>query len=155
MKEGPAGRLASLRPAIKQRWSALLRVENTPSSPSAVLFSRDLLLWKLDETLSRLAASLGPQARRTQRMPAPLGGTRATCQCGIHLLVSYYQTGEQALKESLGAESHLVRSKVLLAFRRIASDEVKALTGVCRMRGGAQCSLAAVRAGLASGVRPA
>jgi hypothetical protein len=155
MKEGPAGRLASLRPDIKQRWTALLRVETTRPSPSAVLFSRELMLCKLDDTLSRLTASLGPGGRRRQRMPGPLGTTKASCQCGIHLLMSYYQAGEAALKESLAQDSHLVRAKVLLAFRRLASEEIKALTGVCRMRGGDHCSLSRARAGLASASRPA
>ena len=142
MEVGLVPRLDALRPAIKTRWTALLRADPVLAAPATpALVTREMLAYMLDDTLARLSASLLASAKPDRRPLTldGLGSKGAGCACGIYLLWSYYLAGAQALKEKLPAVFGPARVVVLDRFNRLAHDEMVALCGVCRERCGREC----------------
>lgn len=138
-------RLDALRPAIKTRWTALLRADPVIAAPATpALVTREMLPYMLDDTLARLSASLLASAKPDRRPLTldGLGSKSAGWACGIYLLLSYYLAGSQALKEKLPAVFGPARAVVLHRFNRLALDEMAALCGVCRECCGHDCGFA-------------
>ena len=135
-------RLDALRPAIKTRWTALLRADQVIAAPATpALVTREMLVFMLDDTLARLSASLLASAKPDRR-PKTLEGLASKCggcACGMALLLAYYLAGAQALKEKLPAVFGPARAVVLNRFNRLAHDEMVALCGVCHDRCGHEC----------------
>jgi hypothetical protein len=136
-------RLDGLRPAIKARWTALLCAEPATPRARAALITPEMLVFMLDDTLARLSVSLGGSKTATKRMRilAPFGAMRSGCHCGLNLLLTYYLAGARALRETLPMDFGPARVEVIRRFNRLAHDEMTALCGVCRHRGGGLCSL--------------
>ena len=128
---------------IKARWEALLRVEPAGPVSAASIIKPDMLVFMLDDTLGRLDAKLREPLtnERLRRDLAPYGAMRTGCQCGLHLLLTFYLAGARALHESLPLEYGLARVEVLHNFNRLAHDDMAALCGICRHRGGTLCGL--------------
>lgn len=134
--------LRARRADIRAQWEALLRAEpvTTPlGHPDALMH---LIDWTLDEIFSVLG---DPLARRRA------GGTRFTmderphCPCGRNPLLTYFATGEQAMREALVSAQNdsapldaLQRDasfyEVELAVRQISRREIEAFCGVCQFR---------------------
>lgn len=150
MTRNAAVGFTALRAKIKARWTELL-LEGPAAPPAATpLVTPAMLVFMIDESLARFAVRLSaPEARdRAPRALTRFSPTRAGCHCGLHLLLSYYLAGAQALRETMPAGAG--RIAVLHLFNHVAHEELTALCGVCPQRGGALCSL---RPGLASGRR--
>ena len=145
MSKGPASWLDGLLPAIKARWAELLLTE--PAAPPAAnaLITPAMLVFMLDESLVRLKDRLRAPAGagRSRRDHAPFSPRRAGCQCGLHILLSYYVAGARALRENLPAEFGPARLEMIRRFNHLAHAEMTALCGVCLQRGGSLCSLQA------------
>lgn len=143
MPDDIASPLEALRPAIKARWDFLLRKAPASPVPAMSIVKPGMLVFMLDDTLARLTERLREPlpADRPRRDLAPYGGMRTGCQCGLHLLLTYYLAGARALHESLPGTFGPARVKVQHAFNQLAHDEMAALCGACRHRGGALCCL--------------
>ena len=144
MEDGLVPRFEVLKPVIRTRWAALLRMApGADPRESTALVTPEMLVYMLDDTLSRLGESLKDPAGwdRRPRSLARYGSGRAGCQCGLHLILIFFLTGTQALRESLPKEFGPDRVKVLGCFNRLAQDEMAALCGVCRHRAGEKCGL--------------
>jgi hypothetical protein len=131
----------ALRPKIKARWTELLREGTAAPAAATPLVTPAMLVFLIDESLIRLGTSLRTPAAR-DRMPQDLAGfgpTRAGCHCGLHLLLSYYLAGAQALRETLPAGRG--RIGVLHLFNHVAHAEMTALCDSCPHRGEALCGL--------------
>ena len=141
MEDRPGSLLDALRPAIKTGWRNLLRqLPDEPAGPGPLVNSGMLVLM-IDHTLDRLAARLHePCATRQTRDLSPFASMRAGCQCGLNLLLGYYQAGAQALRENLPEEIGTARIELLDRFNQLAHDEMSALCSICRFRGGPQCN---------------
>jgi hypothetical protein len=143
MEEILASHLAALRPAIKTRWAATLRTAPVPSPAAAGLVASAMLVFMLDDTLTRLSVSLQQPAAGDRPRPGlgSLGMMRRGWRCGLHILVSYYAAGARALRATLPAELGRARVEVLRHFNRLAHEEMATLCGPCRHRGGSLCCL--------------
>jgi hypothetical protein len=110
-----------------------------------------MLVFMLDDTLARFCASLSttPLTARKRHDLTPFGGMRTGCQCGVHLLLTYYLSGARALRETLPVELGLDRVEVLHHFNRLAHDEMAVLCEICQHRGGVACGLQQKRSVLA------
>ena len=110
-----------------------------------------MLVLMLDDSLARIGVLLAAPivSNRQRRDLAPYGAMRDGCQCGLHLLLSYYLAGARALQETLPADFSPTPVEVLHAFNRMAHDEMAALCGICRHRGGPLCRLRPVGVSLA------
>jgi hypothetical protein len=135
--------LDNLRPAVKARWTSLLRSQPFEPGPHPTIIHPAMFDFMLDDTLDRLSHRLRTAAGTDQSRNdlAPLDANFTCCRCGLRLLLNYYVTGTQALRDSLPADPDPTRTEVLRLFRRIAEDEITALCGVCRHRGGPTCGL--------------
>ena len=153
----PSASFDALRPAIKKRWETLLRTAPVGPPATRPLVTSEMLIFMLDDTLARLGAKLGEPAAsdRAIRDLLPYGPRRAGCQCGLHLLLTYCLTGAQALKEALPVDSGRWRVEVLHGFNRLAHDEMAALCGICRHRGGPNCGLRPEKTAAAQASPPA
>jgi hypothetical protein len=148
----PLSGFVVVRPRIRTRWEARLRV--APAVPRSVrsLVTPEMLVFMLDDTLARLETRLaGLSADGPPRRPhATFRLTHAGCECGLHLMLTYYETGAEALKECLPAATGAARLVILHEFNAMAHEEMAALCGVCRHRGGPNCSLQPAREPLPS-----
>jgi hypothetical protein len=147
MTGNPAVSFDALRTKIKTRWTELLREGAAAPAAATPLVTPGMLVFLIDESLARLGAGLRTPADPAAAAPdlADFTPTRAGCHCGLHLLLSYYLAGAQALRETLPAGRG--RVKVQHLFNHIAHQEMMALCDHCPHRGGKLCGL---RPGLAS-----
>ncbi len=131
----------ALRPKFKARWTELLREGAAAPATATPLVTPGMLVFLIDESLARLGANLRAPAARAHPPPnlPDLTPTRAGCHCGLHLLLSYYLAGAQALRETLPAGPG--RISVLHLFNHVAHEEMTALCSQCPHRGGDLCGL--------------
>jgi len=143
MHTGLINRLDDLRPAIRRRWSELLQQQPAHSPATRAIVTPAMLALMVDETLARLYRSLRAAKRPVRRTCnlTRFGSMTSGCQCGLHLLLSYYLAGARALRETLRGQPDYGRAEVLHHFNRIAHDEVKALCDICQLRGADDCGL--------------
>jgi hypothetical protein len=143
MKEDLAARFDALRPAIKARWATMLGTGPAAAPAATGFVTPDMLVFMLDDTLARLTDRLRKSAvpDGLRRDLGPFEAVGAGCQCGLHLLLTYYKTGGRALDEGLPAKFGPGRVEILHSFNELAHDEMAALCGICRHRGGTECSL--------------
>ncbi len=129
--------LEALRPAIKREWEHLLRTEPALSP----LANPDTLVFLMDETLAQVLQGLRSRSLKKWLHEAGILMTplQRRCSCGVNPLLTYYATGELALRavtaRSLGANFE----PVLLIFHAIAQREIEALCGVCCHKGSPAC----------------
>lgn len=140
MDESPQSRLEAMRPAIKHRWSTLLRLAPAASA----LGHPDTLVFSMDQTLGQLVAALRDAGlpdspRRRGRILTPV---QAHCGCGLNPLLSYFITGEQALIETAAPELGGDLNDILLLYHGLAQREIEALCGVCVHRNSEACASA-------------
>lgn len=151
MQKNLAARLDELHPAIKNRWSELLREAPRTQPEATGVVTPAMLILMVDETLERLQRTVrkSPRPVRSGWAVAHFGEMRAGCRCGLHLLQTYYLSGARALKEMLPDGLGVERVEVLHRFNCLAHEEMAALCEICRHRGGAGCSLQQKQAALA------
>lgn len=129
--------LAALRPAVKERWETLLRLEPTLTP----LANPDTLVFMMDETLAQLSSAI--KARSFQRWlknnPALVAPMQSRCHCSINPLLTYYTTGELALRAATGAVLGTDLEEVLIYFHGLGQREIESLCGVCTHRGIEAC----------------
>ena len=131
--------LQAMRPQIRARWEALLRVErlHTP------LANPDTLVYMFDHTLDEVLAGL-------PRGPVRGTGPRLTCQSSANPMQVYFPALEQALLEALihaqaaqpkadarrrATTAHTAAVTELRAtLRRIARREIAAFDTLCQPR---------------------
>lgn len=129
--------LQAQRPALRQSWERLLRIEKTTSP----LANPDALVHLLDTTLDEIFRDLAWRSPRRHPSPAFV----AECPCGRNPLLAYYAAGRQALREALvGAQAAnpglAVQArdqdlKVLNeVFDQIARREIESFCGICQFR---------------------
>lgn len=153
MADSLVSRLDTLRPEIKARWTALLRAEPAAPPATTALIRPEMLVFMLDDTLTRLSASLEvrARARRSPLKSRQFRASHAGCECGLHLLLTYYLAGARSLHMALPMEFGRARRKILRCYNSLARQDMTALCDVCRQRGGPQCRL---RTSLAGGRPP-
>ena len=118
-------RLQAMRPQIRARWEALLRIErlHTPlANPDTLVFMFDLTL---DEVLSALPGR-----------PVRSAGPRPVCRYDSNPMRAYFPALEQALLEAL------IHAQADQAAARAAGSGMPGMTG-------AACSLLAAASSLA------
>lgn len=154
MADSLVSRLDTLRSEIKARWTALLRAEPAAPPATTVLIRPEMLVFMLDDTLARLSASLEvwAQARRSPRKALQFWASHAGCECGLHLMLTYYVAGARSLHTALPLMFGRTRREILRCFNSLARQDMTALCDVCRQRGGPLCGL---RTSLAGGSLPA
>ena len=132
--------LQAMRPQIRARWEALLRVErlHTP------LANPDTLVYMFDHTLDQVLTSL-------PRGPVRSTGPRLVCQSSANPMQVYFPALEQALLEALihaqagppkpeGGKRRTVAghaaavTELRATLRRIARREIAAFDKVCLPR---------------------
>ena len=64
---------------------------------------------------------------------------QSRCHCSINPLLTYYTTGELALRAAAGAALGTDIEEVLLYFHSLGQREIEALCGVCTHRGTEAC----------------
>jgi len=133
-------KLQAMRPQIRERWEALLRVErlHTP------LANPDTLVYMFDQTLDEVLAGL-------PRGPVRSAGPRLTCQSKANPMQVYFPAMEQALLEALihaqaghlkpeagkrrtAAGHHAAVTELRATLRRIARREIAAFDKLCEKR---------------------
>ena len=129
---------------IRERWTELLRAEpvNSPlGNPDALVH---LIDWTLEEVIGAL--SVLPSRRHAAQS---IHDSIASCACGRNPLLTYFTSGEQAMREALvlaqAATLHLdaierdaSMHELDLIIREIARREIEAFCGVCQFREHAQ-----------------
>ncbi len=134
--------LEVMRPQIRARWEALLRIErlHTP------LANPDTLVFMFDQTLDEVLGALPGR-------PVSSAGPRPTCRSERNPMRVYFSALEQALLEALihvqagqiapepakhtaaVAERTAAVTEVCAALRRIARREIATLDQICKPRG--------------------
>ncbi|MBL9187617.1 MAG: hypothetical protein JNK23_09080 [Opitutaceae bacterium] len=138
--------LLARRPAIRQEWERLLRLEK----PASALAHPDTLARMIDWTLDEALAVLGRQWRRASRTalrrPRGYDNLSRACACGRNPLIEYFIAGERALLEALvlaqaetpefarGSRA-TTATEVHLTVRRIARREVGLFCSICQHQG--------------------
>jgi hypothetical protein len=137
--------LAGLRekkPAIRQRWEALLRLEpgsNPLAHPDTLVY---LIAGTVDEILAQCAKPAAGDNRHGDRLLA-----RTPCVCGNNPYLPFYKAGEQAMLEALittQADSRAIASReedlayMYAAFRKLADRDIDAFCEACDCRGRAE-----------------
>lgn len=152
--------LARRAPAIRARWTDLLRAERA-SSPLA---NPEALVHLIDWTLRAILRRLQTPGTRT-RPPHPRSGPNPSCPCGRNPLQAHFAAGQQALQEALvlsqaeeaalaPAERDAALEELNGAFRQIAGREMAVFCALCLRRGPAPgASLARRRSRRAAGAR--
>ena len=143
MDKRTAARVRANIPAIKREWEALLR--NEPALTALAL--PDALVFMMDDTLATLVGalqekSLGTWVRST--MP-PMAPRMWQCRCGLNPLVTYFATGELALRAALARPLGPKLDGVLRALHVLAQREIETLCEVCLKRGSEVCTLPELR----------
>ena len=130
--------LQRLRPLIKQRWEKLLRAEPVVSP----LANPDTLVFRMDQTLDQLIDSLHTRSFRTwlKHHPVLFMPLRDSCHCQINPLLTYYSTGDAALREVAAPALGVVLPETLLIYHGLAQREIEALCGACCSRGTEACA---------------
>jgi hypothetical protein len=147
MQETLVRSLRSQLPQIQERWKTLLHAEpvHTPLAYPDTLVH--LLDWTLEEIFSGLTTL--SSRRRTGRKPV-CPDYRPECGCGRNPLLTYFEAGEQAMREGLilaqaalptldPIERDASMDELNLVFRHIARREIEAFCGVCQHRAGRHC----------------
>ena len=137
VEQSVVNQLEVLRPAIKREWDHLLRTEPALSP----LANPDTLVFLMDETLDQLlhglrARSSHPTQREIAQLLTPL---QRRCACGLNPLLTYYATGELALRAATAGVLGEHFEPVLLVLHGIARREIDALCGVCCHRNSVAC----------------
>ena len=141
--------VAEFRPTIKTCWEVLLRAE-PPLNP---LGNPDTLVYLMDCTLDEVFAYVqtpGPR-RWLSRRPLLCGPLGLTCFCGRNPLLSYYETGEQAVLSVAGrmaadfpgfkpGEREENLAELRLTFDYFAQRELQNFCDLCRC----DCSRSAI-----------
>jgi hypothetical protein len=99
-----------------------------------------MMLFMVDETLGRLGKGLDDHRVQNLRS-SRIGIMRASCRCGLHLLLTYYVAGIKALRQALPRDLGKSRLDIVRQFNRIAHDDMEALCGICQHRNGPECCL--------------
>lgn len=126
--------LAALRPAIKQRWAALLRAAPARSP----LAHPDLVVYLLDDILDRVDAALLLPPGNDRRAP-PRAGPAGSCGCGLNPLLPCFIAGEQALIELAAPVLGTELNFLLARYHAVADLEMRRFCGVCVYRDTAAC----------------
>jgi hypothetical protein len=133
MQRSLFGLLHSHRAALKKEWSRRLYLE-----PQNVrVTQKDLLADLMDQTLDELENLMQKRPstgwfalHRTHLAPLHSGHG-----CGLNPLLTYFSTGDEALKKILSVSHRLSESekvRVGRAWHFIAQSEIQALCGDCR-----------------------
>lgn len=142
MEEAARRRLEGLRPSWKREWETLLRAEPTLSP----LGYPDTLVFLMDETISSLLRALRPRPSTHARadrhsLRTPL---QRECACGLNPLLTYYATGEVALRAVAAPALGAVLDEALAGYHRLAQREIDTLCAVCRLRAPTGCAASEV-----------
>ncbi len=122
---------------MKERWETLLRLEPTLTP----LANPDTLVFMMDETLAQLSSAIKARSfkRWLKNNPALVAPMQSRCHCSINPLLTYYTTGELALRAAGGADLGPDLEEVLLYFHSLGQREIEALCGVCTHQGTEAC----------------
>jgi hypothetical protein len=138
MDKRTAGRVRAHIPEIKREWEALLR--NEPALTA--LAEPDTLVFMMDETLATLVGalegkSLGSWVRNTT---PPMAPRSLVCRCGLNPLVTYFATGELAIRAAASRALGKKTDEVLFALHVLAQREIETLCEVCLKKGTEVCT---------------
>lgn len=127
-----------LRPAVKQRWEEFLRLEPAMTP----LANPDTLVFMMETTLTQLSSALtAPSFRRwMKKNPAFVAPLQSRCHCSINPLLTYYTTGELALRAAAGSSLGPDLEEVLLYFHSLGQREIESLCGVCAYKDSDACA---------------
>ncbi len=123
---------------IKSDWESLLRAEPTRSP----LGQPDTLVFLMDETLTRLCEGLRDQSEPSWKTPHQqhLRLSPFSCSCDLNPLLTYFATGELAVRSALlGKTNERELEEVLLIFHALAQQEINTMCSICRQRPRAHC----------------
>ena len=134
-------KLKAMRPQIRARWEALLRIERLHTA----LANPDTLVFMFDPTLDSVLAALPGH-------PVRSAGPRPTCRFANNPMRVYFTALEQALLEALilaqtsqvkplsvthaaiVAERTAAATELSATVRRVARSEIKTLDQICQPR---------------------
>lgn len=134
-------KLKAMRPQIRARWEALLRIERLHTA----LANPDTLVFMFDLTLDSVLAALPGH-------PVRSAGPRPTCRFANNPMRVYFTALEQALLEALilaqasqvkpesvthaaiVAERIAATTELSATVRRVARSEIKTLDQICQPR---------------------
>ena len=124
---------------IRDRWEALLRVENV----SGPLANPDTLIYLISSSIDQVLASLARPIRKPVSLGTASALSRPACRCGCNPYLAYFIAGEQALLEVfVQTQSETIdltnREADLAAFfvavRKLATREIEAFCEICTHR---------------------
>lgn len=135
----------ALHPVIRARWTELLRAAPPPPPATRAVMTPDMLEFLVDETLDQLTGHLplAGENRPAHHAPLPCGRRFKGCGCGLHLMLTFYTTGAQALHETLPDSMGHARLQIMQSFNELAHEELAGLCAVCHYREGGRCRLRA------------
>lgn len=127
-----------LRPAVKLRWEELLLLEPAMTP----LANPDTLVFMMETTLTQLSSALtAPSFRRwMKKNPAFVAPLQSRCHCSINPLLTYYTTGELALRAAAGSQLGRDLEEVLLYFHSLGQREIESLCGACAYKDSDACA---------------
>lgn len=129
--------LLELRPALRERWEALLRAAPAVSPlghPDALIHMMD---WTLDNFFNSLHAAVSRGRADSSRSGTAKEPGLAACACGQNPLTVYFVTAECALVEvalPLLVTSERIASlgKIRAVLQRIANEEIEKFCAICQ-----------------------
>lgn len=139
MQEELVHALATRRPQICARWSALLHIERANSA----LAHPDTLVHLMDWCFSGVLESLSAQNQGKPTHPTRASTQRPECPCGRNPYLYFFVAGEQAFLEALVlTQAELPRldpvardravADLFSSIRTLARSEVESFCSVCQ-----------------------
>jgi len=125
-------RIEAHRAALKREWETLLRTEPTLSP----LGNPDTLVFMMDETISNLLELFrqdSPLVSANEKS-SPSSPLQRRCACGLNPLLSYYSTGELAMRAVASPFLGAKVDELVAVFHNLARREIDTLCSVCCYR---------------------
>ena len=129
------------RPAIAVYWTGLLQAAPPAPATTRAVMTPGMLEFLIDETLDHLTGRLQQAGRNppAHHAPLPCGLRFKGCACGLHVLLTFYTTGAQAIHETLPDQLGHARLEIMQCFNALAHGELTRVCDLCHYRNGAGC----------------